>query len=229
MSEDFIVHAKSRTEQGTSASRRLRRTGMVPGIVYGGEGEPVRIAIDHNEVLRHLEHEAFFSHILKVEIDGKSEDAVLKDLQRHPAKLQILHIDFMRVVAGQVFRMTVPIHFTGEEAAPGVKNDGGVLDRMRTELEIECLPKNLPEYIEVDVSAMNVGDVIHVRELTLPEGVTSVAEIHDEDYTICSLHIPRVVVEEEPEADDEDAVEGDEDTAEGEDAEGGDESESDED
>ena len=133
MSEDFIVHAETRTVQGTGASRRLRRSGRVPAILYGGASEPVQLSIDHNEMLRHLEHEAFYSHILSIDVDGKTENAVLKDLQRHPAKAQILHADFMRVVAGQAMRMTVPLHFVGEDTSPGIKNSGGVLDRQRNE------------------------------------------------------------------------------------------------
>ena len=128
MSEDYIVHAETRSVQGTGASRRLRRTGKVPAILYGGGAEPVQLSVDHNEMLRHLEHEAFYSHILSIEVDGKTENAVLKDLQRHPSKAQILHADFMRVVAGQSMRMTVPLHFVGEDKSPGIKNNGGVLD-----------------------------------------------------------------------------------------------------
>ena len=199
MSEDFIVHAETRTVQGTGASRRLRRSGRVPAILYGGASEPVQLSIDHNEMLRHLEHEAFYSHILSIDVDGKTENAVLKDLQRHPAKAQILHADFMRVVAGQAMRMTVPLHFVGEDTSPGIKNSGGVLDRQRNELEIECLPKNLPEYIEVDVSALDINDSIHLEELTLPEGVESVAKMHGENWTVAAVHVPRVAVEESDE------------------------------
>lgn len=210
MSEDFIVHAETRSTQGTGASRRLRRTGKVPAILYGGESGPVQLSVDHNEMLRHLEHEAFYSHILSIDIDGKAENAVLKDLQRHPAKAQILHADFMRVVAGQAMRMTVPLHFVGEEASPGIKNNGGVLDRLRNELEIECLPRNLPEYIEVDVSALDVNDSIHLEELTLPEGVTSVAQMHDENWTVVAVHVPRVAVESDDDEGDAGDAAGDE-------------------
>ncbi|WP_348673300.1 50S ribosomal protein L25/general stress protein Ctc [uncultured Abyssibacter sp.] len=220
MSEDFIVHAETRSVQGTGASRRLRRSGRVPAILYGGESEPVQLSVDHNEMLRHLEHEAFYSHILSVEVDGKAENAVLKDLQRHPSKAQILHADFMRVVAGQVMRMTVPLHFVGEETAPGIKNNGGVLDRVRNELEIECLPKNLPEYIAVDVSGLDVNESIHLEELTLPEGVTSVAQMHGENWTVAAVHVPRAAVET-----DEEGEEGAEDAAGDEAADGEDESE----
>ena len=216
MSEDFIVHAETRTVQGTGASRRLRRSGRVPAILYGGASEPVQLSIDHNEMLRHLEHEAFYSHILSIDVDGKTENAVLKDLQRHPAKAQILHADFMRVVAGQAMRMTVPLHFVGEDTSPGIKNSGGVLDRQRNELEIECLPKNLPEYIEVDVSALDINDSIHLEELTLPEGVESVAKMHGENWTVVAVHVPRVAVEESDEDAETDAEGGEAADGEGE-------------
>ncbi len=186
MSEDFIVHAETRSVQGTGASRRLRRTGKVPAILYGGDAEPVQLSVDHNEMVRHLEHEAFYSHILSIEVDGKTENAVLKDLQRHPSKAQILHADFMRVVAGQSMRMTVPLHFVGEDKSPGIKNNGGVLDRLRNELEIECLPR-------------------------LPEGVTSVAQAHGENWTVVAVHVPRGAVE----SDDAEGDAGDADEAAG--------------
>ncbi|MBV60063.1 MAG: 50S ribosomal protein L25/general stress protein Ctc [Nevskiales bacterium] len=217
MSEDYIVHAETRSVQGTGASRRLRRTGKVPAILYGGGAEPVQLSVDHNEMLRHLEHEAFYSHILSIEVDGKTENAVLKDLQRHPSKAQILHADFMRVVAGQSMRMTVPLHFVGEDKSPGIKNNGGVLDRLRNELEIECLPRNLPEYIEVDVSGLDVNESIHLEELTLPEGVTSVAQAHGENWTVVAVHVPRAAVETDEDAGDaDDAADGDAADGEGE-------------
>lgn len=217
MSEDYIVHAETRSVQGTGASRRLRRTGKVPAILYGGDAEPVQLSVDHNEMVRHLEHEAFYSHILSIEVDGKTENAVLKDLQRHPSKAQILHADFMRVVAGQSMRMTVPLHFVGEDKSPGIKNNGGVLDRLRNELEIECLPRNLPEYIEVDVSGLDVNESIHLEELTLPEGVTSVAQAHGENWTVVAVHVPRAAVETDEDAGDaDDAADGDAADGEGE-------------
>ena len=217
MSEDYIVHAETRSVQGTGASRRLRRTGKVPAILYGGGAEPVQLSVDHNEMVRHLEHEAFYSHILSIEVDGKTENAVLKDLQRHPSKAQILHADFMRVVAGQSMRMTVPLHFVGEDKSPGIKNNGGVLDRLRNELEIECLPRNLPEYIEVDVSGLDVNESIHLEELTLPEGVTSVAQAHGENWTVVAVHVPRAAVETDEDAGDaDDAADGDAADGEGE-------------
>ncbi|MBR9812766.1 50S ribosomal protein L25/general stress protein Ctc [bacterium] len=224
MSEDFVVKATSRTAQGTSASRRLRREGKVPTILYGGGVAPQMLAVDQNELLHHLDHEAFYSHILKVEVDGEQQQAVLKDVQRHPSKPRLLHMDLMRIVAGQKIRMTVPLHFTGEKLAPGIKDEGGVLDRVRSELEIECLPKDLPEFIEVDVSGLSLNESIHLEELTLPEGIISIALMHEENWTVCAVHMPRALVEETDE--DEDEVAADEveatEQGDGEDGEGDD-------
>ena len=224
MSEDFVVKATSRTAQGSSASRRLRREGKVPTILYGGGEAPQMLAVDHNELLHHLEHEAFYSHILQVNVDGTEQRAVLKDLQRHPSKPYVLHMDLMRIVAGQKIRMTVPLHFVGEKQAPGIKDEGGVLDRMRNDLEIECLPKDLPEFIEVDVSGLGLNDSIHLEELTLPEGIVSIALMHEENWTVCAVHMPRALVEETDEdeevaADEVEATEqsGDDDAEDGDD------------
>lgn len=225
MSEDFVVNATSRTAQGTSASRRLRREGKVPTILYGGGEAPAMLAVDHNELIHHLEHEAFYSHILQVKIDGAEHKAVLKDLQRHPSKPRVLHMDLMRIVAGQKIRMTVPLHFTGEKVAPGIKDEGGVLDRMRTDLEIECLPKDLPEFIEVDISGLGLNDSIHLSELTMPEGIVSIALMHEENWTVCAVHMPRALVEETDEDEDEVAADEVEATEQSGDDEDGDDSE----
>ena len=222
MSEDFVVKATSRTEQGTSASRRLRSEGKVPTILYGGGQPPQMLAVDHNELLHHLEHESFYSHILQVDVEGTEQRAVLKDVQRHPSKPRILHMDLMRIVAGQKIRMTVPLHFVGEKTAPGIKDEGGVLDRIRVELDIECLPKDLPEFIEVDVSGLGLNDSIHLEELTLPEGIVSIARMHDENWTVCAVHMPRALVEETDEDEDEVAADEVEATEQSGDAEDGD-------
>ena len=220
MSEDFIVSARLRDEQGKGASRRLRREGLVPGILYGGGEAPAMLALNRNEMDHHLANEAFYSHILTVKVEGKDDAiAVLKDVQRHPAKEFPIHIDLQRVVAGQAIRMQVPLHFLGEDVAPGVKLQGGVVNHHLIDVEISCLPRNLPEYIEVDVSALEVDDSLRLSDLVVPEGVELVALAHDDDTTVVSIHIPRAVVEEEPtdEAEegaadaDEDGDEGDED------------------
>jgi large subunit ribosomal protein L25 len=170
MSETFEVIAQARADEGKGASRRLRAQGLVPGIVYGGHKDPQMVAVAHNELLQRLEHEAFYSSLLDLKIDDQTTKVVLKDLQRHPAKPFILHIDFQRVSMEEKLRLTVPLHFENETTAKGVKL-GGKVSRNLTEIEISCLPRDLPEYIVVDMANMEIGDVVHVSDLKLPEGV----------------------------------------------------------
>ncbi len=184
MSSEFVLTAELRTEQGKGASRRLRRTGRVPAILYGAGKEPVPLSVNHNELLRHLENEAFYSHILTIDVGGKKEQAVLKDLQRHPAKPFILHLDLMRVSAGEKIRVNVPLHFVGEDVAPGVKIGGGIVNHAITEVEISCLPKDLPEYIEVDLSRLELGESLHLSDLQLPPGVELVQLLQGEEHDV---------------------------------------------
>ncbi len=184
MSSEFVLTAEPRTEQGKGASRRLRREGKVPAILYGAGKDPVPLSVNHNELLKQLENEAFYSHILTVELDGKTEQAVLKDLQRHPAKPFILHLDLMRVSAGEKIRVNVPLHFVGEDVAPGVKIGGGIVTHAVTEVEISCLPKDLPEYIEVDLSALELGESLHLSDLKLPPGVELVQLLQGEEHDV---------------------------------------------
>lgn len=222
----FEVQAELRTDGGKGASRRLRHAGNVPAIIYGGSDAPMSVSIDHNRFLRHLQEEAFYAHILTFVVDGKKQQVVLKDLQRHPAKdTKIMHADFLRIDANHAMTMTVQLHFLGEDVAPGVKA-GGLVSHLMTDVEISCLPKDLPEYIEVDVSALDLDHSIHLSEITLPEGVSLTALSHasDEqleegehssyDQAIVNIHTPRVVAEVEEDAE---AAEGD-DAAEGEEA-----------
>jgi len=189
MSNEFEINAQSREDAGKGASRRLRRTDQVPGIVYGGKSEPKMISLVHNELMLHLEQEAFYSHILNLKIDGKAEQVILKDLQRHPAKPIILHADFQRVLAKSKLRTSVPIHFVGEDVAPGIKI-GGAISHSITSVEILCLPKDLPEYIEVDMSEMEIGDSVNMSELSLPEGVEipALAQGEEQDMLVVNLH-----------------------------------------
>lgn len=201
--EAFQLNAEVRTECGTSANRRLRRAGKVPAIIYGGGGDPVMLTVDHNHLTRHLDNEAFYSHIIKVKVDGgKEEDAVLRDLQRHPARPFIEHMDLMRVVADEVLRMFVPLHFVGEEQAPGVVDEGAMFEHGMVEVEIECLPRHLPEYIEVDVSGMGLNDSIHLSEIKVPANVQLVDLMHEEttDATVVTMSLPRAAVEEDEDA-----------------------------
>ncbi len=181
--EDFKLDAVLRDDAGKGASRRLRReAGLVPAIVYGGRKKPANIAVSQNELSKHLELEAFYSHIITLNIGGKTEDVILKDLQRHPAKPQIVHADFLRVSKTQKFTTRVPLHFVNEEKSKGVKLQGGVVNHLLLDLEISCLPANLPEYIEVDLLEAEVGQIIHISDLQLPKGVESVALNHGPDH-----------------------------------------------
>lgn len=211
MFDEFVVEAKSREAQGTGASRRLRRDGWTPAIVYGGGKDPQSIVVSHRQLYRQMGYEAFFSHILKLEIDGKEESVVIKAVQRHPAKKQILHADFLRVRADHAIRVRVPLHFEGEEIAPGVKTSGGVVDHMINDVEVECLPKDLPEYITVDVSKMELDESLHLSELVLPEGVELVELKHENDAGVLAIHMPRKVQDDEDEEGGEEGAEDESD------------------
>jgi len=191
MSVSFVLEAEPREDLGKGASRRLRRAGKVPAILYGGtEREPMPIMLDHNVVLHNTEDEAFYTHVLEVRIGGRVERAVLRDLQRHPAKPVILHLDLLRVSEDQELQVRVPLHFLNEEVAPGVKQEGGAVSRHLTEVEVRCLPSNMPESIEVDLSGLHVNQSIKLSDLRLPEGVTIVALTHGDEYDVpvVSIH-----------------------------------------
>ena len=191
MKQNFVVNAEVRVEQGKGASRRLRRTGRIPAIVYGGNKEPQSLSVNHNELWKNLKHESFYSKILTLNIGGASEQVVLKDLHRHPVREEVMHMDLQRILADVAIRMRVPVHFKGEEIAPGVKTGGGIFEHLMNEVEVECLPKDLPEFIEVDVSAMEVNDALHLSQLTLPENITLVELKHDNDAAVIAIHLPR--------------------------------------
>lgn len=198
MAISFELNAEPRADTGKGASRRLRHAGKVPAIIYGGDKAPEALTLSHNELLRNLEHEAFYSHILTINTGGKSTSAILRDLQRHPSKPVIMHVDLQRVSADEELRTQVPVHFIGEDVCPGVKAGGLVMHEL-TEVEIECLPKDLPEYIEVDMSALDVGDTVHLSDLKVPDGVTlmELARGEDHDLSVASIHAKRVETEEE--------------------------------
>jgi len=203
------VNAVSRSVQGTGASRRLRRTGKVPGIVYGASEQAQVIELDHKALLLQLRHEAFHSSILAMNVDGKKQNVLLRDVQMHPWKHEVLHIDFQRVSAKQKIHMRVPLHFMNEEIAPGVKVGGGVVNHIMTDVEISCLPGDLPEFLEVDLAQAELGASVHLSEVKLPQGVESVQLSRGDDAVLASVQVPRVVVEpEEVEAVAEEAVEG---------------------
>jgi len=198
MSESFEVNAVSRSDQGKGASRRLRREGKIPGVIYGAGKDPVAITLTHNEMIHHLENEAFYSHILDVNVDGKAEQAILKDMQRHPSKPVVMHVDFLRVDAKQKLRVNVPIHFINEDQAPGVK-EGGIVTHSLTEVSVICLPKDLPEYIEADLGGLELDAIFHLSDIKMPEGVELVELGHGEghDQSVAAIHMPRGAMEEE--------------------------------
>ena len=198
MSESFVIEAQPRTDRGKGASRRLRRENLVPGVIYGAGKDPVSISVVHHELMHQLENEAFYSHILSVKLDGKEEQAILKDLQRHPSKMAVLHLDLQRVSANEAIRLHVPLHFINEEQCVGVKA-GGLVTHSFTEVEVSCLPKDLPEFIEMDIIDVDVDQSLHLSDIKLPEGVSLVELMHGDshDQSVVSIHLPRGAHEEE--------------------------------
>ena len=185
---NFEINAQARTLQGSGASRRLRHANKVPGIIYGGTAAPIMIELDHNTLLLSLRKEAFHASVLTVNVDGKAETVLLRDSQMHAYKPLVLHVDFQRVQATQALRQKVPLHFINAEIAPGVKVGGGAVLHALTEVEITCLPKDLPAFIEVDLKALNVGQSLHVAQLTFPQGVKPV--LHGgEDPMVVSISV----------------------------------------
>jgi large subunit ribosomal protein L25 len=177
--------------QGKGASRRLRRSGKVPAILYGGHTQPRQILLDHQNLLTLLVNERFFSTILQLRISGESQAAIVKDVQRHPAKNQILHMDLQRVLENEQIRMQIPLHFKGGAAAPGVKAQGGVVSHLLNLVQVMCLPKDLPEFLEVDLSQMQINDIKRLSDIELPAGVQLVDLAHGRDEPIVSIHHPR--------------------------------------
>jgi len=194
MTATFELNAESRSDVGKGASRRLRNAGKVPAVIYGGGKDPAGLAFNHHEVAHALENEAFYSHILSINVAGAVEKAVLKDVQRHPAKPIIMHLDFQRVDEKAKLHMHVPVHFIGEDMAPGVKA-GGLITHNSTEVEIRCLPKDLPEYIEADLSSLDLDQIFHLSDLKLPAGV-ELAHGEGHDQPLASIHLPRAAKEE---------------------------------
>lgn len=199
MSVSFEFEAKERVANGKSAARRLRSIeDRVPAIVYGAGKAPMPISLSHNKVIKALDHEAVYSHILTLNIEnGDSSKVVLKALLRHPTKARILHMDFLRINTNEKITMRIPLHFVGEAQAPGMK-DGGVMSKLITHVDVSCLPLDLPEYIDVDVSNLDMGESLHLLQIVMPKGVAFAHAITDEehDQAIVNIHQPR---EEEPE------------------------------
>ncbi|WP_218353951.1 50S ribosomal protein L25/general stress protein Ctc [Alteromonas lipotrueiana] len=197
----FNLDANVRTDKGKGASRRLRRADLVPAILYGGNEEPVSLTLDHNKVNNSADYEAFYSHVLTLNIDGKKVEALVKDMQRHPYKPKISHIDFQRVIAGEELHTNVPLHFMNEEKNAAISNEGGIAEHHVNEIEITCLPKDLPEFIEVDMKDVEMDGSVHLSDIQLPKGVSSVELAkNDEDHDLTVVTIkpaPKAPVAEE--------------------------------
>ncbi|MES2537740.1 MAG: 50S ribosomal protein L25/general stress protein Ctc [Pseudomonadota bacterium] len=191
------VIAFARKEQGSGASRRLRNAGQTPGIIYGGTAAPVAITLDHNALYHALKKETFHSSILEMEMDGKVEQVLLRDFQVHAYKQLVLHADFQRVDATHKIHVKVPLHFINEEGSPAVKLSSGIISHVMTELDITCLPKDLPEFIEIDLANIEVGSSVHLADITLPSGVTPVVHGGEDNPTLATATIPAGKVEAE--------------------------------
>ena len=194
------LNAATRTDEGKGASRRLRHAEKMPAIIYGGGKDPVSLVFEQKDIRAHQDTEIFYASLIDLKIDGKkAEKVIVRDVQHHPYKMDMMHVDFQRVDAKSKMHMHVPIHFTGEDESPGVKT-GGLVSHVVTEVEVLCLPKDIPEFIEVDLSKLDTGDSFHLTEIVMPEGVELTALLHGDenhDTSIASIHAPKVVIEEE--------------------------------
>src|ERR1700682_3899703 len=195
MKTSFELVAEFRETQGKGASRRLRHEGKVPAILYGGHSEAKALTLSHQKLLIMLDNERFYSTILSLKVGDQTQAAILKDVQRHPYKNAIVHVDFQRVEDNQLIRISIPLHFKGEALSPGVKSQGGIVSHMRNDVEVSCLPKDLPEFIEVDLSGLSLNESIHLSQLSVPAGVELIA-LAKEDSAVAAIHSPRA---EEPE------------------------------
>ena len=219
---NFIVEAEVRTGSGTAASRRARRNGQVPVVVYGGGEDEQYLLVDHNKFLLQLDVEAFHSALVQLQVGNDDlQRAILRDVQMHPYKQQVMHLDFQRVSRKDKITMTIPLHFVGEEDAPGVKTEAGIMSHSMTSVDISCLGSDLPEYIEVDVSHLGMGDSVSLSDITLPEGVEFASTVQESDLELSIASVlapkkPQTVEDEEG-----DAVEGEAAEAEGEASEEG--------
>ena len=229
MADTVHLNAEPRSDSGKGASRRLRHQGMVPAIVYGGDGDPVKISIPHNKIFHELEHETIYTQVIELQVGDLTEEVILRDLQRHPYKNKVMHADFFRIDKNKPIKIVVPIHVLNTEDCVGVRQDGGMITQTVTETEIIALPKNLPEYLEIDAVDLHLGDALHLSNIVMPEGVELTAlmnieeeELDDHDIGVVSVVKTReeVIEEEAPEAPEGEEGEVAEGEAEGEAAEG---------
>ncbi len=199
MSAKFELTAESRTAQGTGASRRLRRSGKVPAIIYGAGKQTTMVSLDHNAMLQHLANEKFHTSILTVTVGADKDQAILRDWNMHPYKPQVMHVDLQRISATEKIHMKIPLHFIGQDIAPGVKTDGGIATHLMNEIDITCLPKDLPEFLTVDMSALHINESVHLSDIKLPEGVTITSLAHGgDDLAVAAVTTIRIVEEEAP-------------------------------
>ena len=227
MADTVHLNAEPRSDSGKGASRRLRHQGMVPAIVYGGDSDPVKISIPHNKIFHELEHETIYTQVIELQVGDLTEEVILRDLQRHPYKNKVMHADFFRIDKNKPIKIVVPIHVLNAEDCVGVRQDGGMITQTVTETEIIALPKDLPEYLEIDAAELHLGDALHLSNIVMPEGVQLTAlmnieeeELDDHDIGVVSVVKTReeVIEEEAPEAPE--GEEGEVAEAEGEAAEG---------
>jgi len=218
MSDNIQLNAEPRADSGKGASRRLRRTNMVPAVVYGGDSDPVSISLEHNDFSHQLENEAIYTQLIDLNIGNNKDEVILRDLQRHPYKNRILHADFFRIDKKTPIKIVVPIHVLNAEECVGVKMDGGMMTQLTTEIEVISLPKNLPEYLEIDAENLHLGESLHLSDIKMPEGVeivalTNVEETEHDDHDLGVLSVVKTRAEEEisdeaPEAPETDEAEG---------------------
>jgi large subunit ribosomal protein L25 len=204
----FKLDATVRTDMGKGASRRLRHAGKVPAILYGAGKDPIALTLEHNKVIQAQAFEAFYSHVLTIMVDGKKEEALVKDMQRHPFKPKVTHIDFQRVVAGQLLQTNVPLHFINEDVSPGIKLEGGHAEHNMNDIEVSCMPKDLPEFIEVDLAEVVLGQTLHLSDITLPKGVESVELSKGEDHDLAVVTVKAAKGPSAAEAEEDAAAEG---------------------
>lgn len=198
MSTSYELSAETRDTKGSGASRRLRRDGKVPAVLYGAGKDVVMLSVDHNTLYHNLENEAFHTSILTLKVGSNSEKAILRDVQMHPFKPRVIHIDFQRISESEKIHMRVPLHYEGEEVAPGVKLEGGIVSHLMTDIDITCLPKDLPEYLVADVSELGLGQSVHLSDIKLPDGVEITSLGHGgQDLAVATIAAVRATVEEE--------------------------------
>jgi len=198
MSDNIQLNAEPRADSGKGASRRLRRMNMVPAIIYGGKSDPMSISLAHNEFIHELDNEAIYTQIIDIHVGKTTEEVVLRDLQRHPYKNRIMHADFFRIDKKKALHVVVPIHVLNAEECVGVKMDGGMLTQVISEIEVVCLPKHLPEYLEIDAAELHLGEILHLSDIKMPEGVEIVALTHGEDHDTGILSVVKTRAEAVP-------------------------------